>query len=404
MKHNFTGNADRLPKVLVLTDGCLSLNHGTGTSLLRHFSAYPDDLVLNAYAIQMGESALGRHCRIRPGFLPITLMKAIRKSGLRQLHGVGNRLEIKSWQKGLRKQIEQCGFTPDIIYATCHGARGFAMLSGLARDYGADMPIIQHFLDYQQRGNPAVRPLLKRLAPVITEVWSLTETIAEEVVGQMERPVDLVRVFHCDLPDACKQTHRELTPDFQAVMMGNCWLPELLPDIRNAWNHLMKKIHGLKPIRWYAHPAAITRLQKNNVRIEPEIEYAGFPPTHDLFTQLRQADMAIIPFNREAIPENDYARFSLPSRITEMASAGLPIFCAAGPRTAVQRYVESKKIGVCSLLADSEQFQRDLLRFMRNKEQRAFFGMNARKLAVDEFDLPRYQTWLYHKLAAVAGR
>ncbi|NEO46636.1 MAG: glycosyltransferase [Moorea sp. SIO4A3] len=403
MNYDFIGDSSRLPNVLVLTDCCISMNHGTGTSLLRHFSAYPENLGLNVYSFQGGEPAFQQYCRIRPKLLPGLLMKGVVKSGISQLNGFRNQLEILSFQKSLRNKIEQSGFIPDIIYSTCYGFRGFIMLSKLASEYGSNMPIIQHFFDYQRHDNEAMSTLLKQLSPAITEVWSLTETMAEEVAEQMERPVELVRIFNCDLPETYKQTHRELTPDFKAVMVGNCWIPELLLDVRNAWHYLMEKISGLKPIRWYGHPATIAKLRKNKVQIEPEIEYVGFLPTHDFFRQLQKADMAIIPFNREAIPENDYARFSLPSRITEMASVGLPIFCAAGPQTEIQRYIESKNIGVCSLPSNIEQFQNDLFCFMQNKEQRAFFGMNARKLAIDEFDIRQYQAWFYKKLTAVAG-
>ena len=158
----------------------------------------------------------------------------------------------------------------------------------------------------------------------------------------------------------------------------------------------------MPPIRWYCHPATIADLKARRIQIEPEIMYAGFVPITHFLQQLQQADLGIVLFNREVVPENDYARFSLPSRMTEMATVGLPIFCAAGPETETKRYIESKGIGVCSLLSDSQQFRLDLLNFVQDSHRRSLCGMNARQLAINEFDLASYQRWFYQKLITTA--
>lgn len=388
----------QLPNVLILTDNSLSLNHGTGTSLLRHFADYPPEKLLNVFSFLAGEPAFEQSCRIRPKLLPGLAMKTVAALGGNQT-ALHSRLETCALQRPIRDKIEKMGFVPDIIYAVCFGLRGFLMLSRLAEEYGPDVPIILHFFDYQRYGNDDVAALIEAVSPSVTEVWSLTTTMAEEISQVMNRSVELVRIFHTELPAVYKETHRAFSADFSAVMIGNCWIPELLADVRAAWRAVGEIVGGLQPIKWYSHPATIEKLRRANIQFEPEIEFCGFVQGELLFHALQQADIAIIPFNRESTPENDYARFSLPSRITEMASAGLPIFCVAGPQTEIEKYITEKGIGVCTLPDNQQRFQQVLLAFMQDKAQRTSCGFHARQLAIDEFNLNQYQAWFYRKLA-----
>ena len=391
-----------LPNVLVVTDNSISLQHGTGTCLVRHFDGYSEQKRLNLYSLYEGKPEFKQHCRIRPKLLPGIAMKLMSLGRGAKAKEWQNRLEEFALQRNLRGTIEKNGFMPDIIYAVCFGYRGLLLLHNLAEEYGKEVPIILHFFDYQPKDNEAVPALLRTLLPSISEIWALTSTMVEEISRQMNRSVDLVRIFHTDLPNIYKKVHRPLTPEFQAVMIGNCWIIEMLTDIREAWQYAKNKIGELKPIQWYAHPLTIEKIRRSNIQLEPEIEYAGFLQGNQLFQVLHQSDMGIIPFNRNSIPENDYARFSLPSRITEMASIGLPVFCAAGPHTELEKYVKEKGIGRCALSSDMPQFQQDLLSFMENQQLREECGRKARRLATKEFNLTNYQEWFYQKLSQVS--
>ena len=401
---NVLKKSSQLPNVLVVTDNSISLKHGTGICLIKHFDAYSEHKLLNLYSLYEGKPAFNQHCRIRPKLIPGLAMKLMALGRGDKAKEWQNRLEEFALQRNLRGRIEKLGFTTDIIYAVCFGYRGLLLLKKIAKEYGEKVPIILHFFDYQPKDSEAVPALLRSLSPAISEVWALTSTMVEEISQQMNRSVDLVRIFHIDLPHIYKEVHRPLTADFQAVMIGNCWIPEMLTDIRRAWQYAKNKIGDLKPIQWYAHPSTIDKIRHSNIQFKPEIEYAGFVPDNQFFQVLRQSDMGIIPFNRKDIPENDYARFSLPSRITEMASIGLPIFCAAGPHTELERYVRENGIGCCSLSSDMPQFQQDLLSFMENQQLRKECGRQARHLATQKFNLNNYQEWFYQKLVQVSKK
>lgn len=392
----------QLPNVLVVTDNCLSLSHGTGTVLLKHFEAYPAEKLLNVYSFQTGQPIFKKHCRIKPKLLSGIAMKVMMAVGGARTIVWQNELEKVALNRSIKKEIGKKKFIPDIIYAVCFGFRGFIMLSKLVEEYGAEVPVILHFFDYQRSDNTALGDLLKELSPAIKEVWSLTSTMAEETAKQMGCPVDLVRIFHTNLPKTYIKSYRPLTADFQAIMIGNCWNPYLLKDIKQVWQKLGEKIEGLKPIRWYVHPSFIEKIRKSNIQFETAIDYCGFLRGDELYNALNQADIAIIPFNREIIPENDYARFSLPSRITEIASMGLPIFCVAGPGTELEKYTREKGIGTCSLPNNPQQFQNDLLAFMEDQEKRTECGIRARRLAAEEFNLRQYQEWFYKKLSSLS--
>jgi hypothetical protein len=80
--------------------------------------------------------------------------------------------------------------------------------------------------------------------------------------------------------------------------------------------------------------------------IGPEIEYAGFLDGQEMIDALMEADLALVPFNVTASAEHDYARYSLPSRLTELVAVGVPILCIASADTPVARYLSQNRVGV----------------------------------------------------------
>src|SRR5262249_28579645 len=118
--------------------------------------------------------------------------------------------------------------------------------------------------------------------------------------------------------------------------------------------------------------------------------------------RLVHADMAIIPFNACRVPENLYARYSLPSRLTELLSVGLPVFCIAGAETPLARYITRHGLGALSYAEKEEGLTQEIVEFIMSCKRRSAAGYKGRQFAEKEFPLSPFQEFLHAKLAHLA--
>ena len=175
-----------------------------------------------------------------------------------------------------------------------------------------------------------------------------------------------------------------------------------LRDVRRLWRYAQARIPGLGPIEWIGHPNQVERCEKAKVEFNPEVKYVGFKER--LHESLVEADLAIVPLNPGAAPENSYTRYSIPSRLTEMAMAGLPIYCVAGPGTATRRFVEERRMGLCGNGSEGQAFFQRFWELLGDRDLRARLGSRARQVAETEFDLESYRKQLYARLLGLAAR
>lgn len=405
---------NNLPNVLLITGGRISLVHGTGTTFIRHFAGYPQEKLFNLYNSDYSlyeevEASFSQHLlapRDQTKEPPISnrlLRFAIKKA----------RIAIKKerqWKfrpvyySPVRPLIEGMGFYPDIIYASCYGWDSLSLLDQVIHEYDCKLPVIQHFLDYfPEMNEESSEEILQKLEPHLTEIWSLTHAVAAEVEPIVGREVKVVNTFCDDLPLDFKREHRDFGPDFTAVIFGNIWRPkDLVNDIRHAWKWIGETLGGIPSIQWYGHENSVRVVQSKGVQLSPEIEYAGFFQGLEAQEKLRAADICILPFNREEYPETDYAKYSLPSRITDIASAGLPIFLVGGEHSETAQYIKKHKIGVSAAPIDAERFPKCLKDFILDKQRRAECGRHARELAERQYDVVKYRKFLYQKLEELA--
>src|ERR1035441_1619627 len=303
------------PRVLVTTNTCISPSHGTGAVLLKHFNQYPPDRLLNVYLDERGLPSWPASVRAyqvgsrrwSAAWCQGLGGRAGRKF-LRVFGASHNQMRVPSFED-VRSRLQILGFQPDVIYANGYSLHDLALLRQLIAAYGPTVPVIQHFHDYQRDAGGLFYSLLDELSPHLTEVWTLTESMAADVRSRLGRAVEVVSTFRSDVPPDFKRTHQELNRNFQVVLLGNVWRPEVLQDLRRAWG-ICQSQHKLPVIRWIGHPKQIELLRKAQIQIEPEICYTGFEER--LHEVLVKADMAILPLNRGNTPADDYERFSLP--------------------------------------------------------------------------------------------
>jgi hypothetical protein len=208
---------------------------------------------------------------------------------------------------------------------------------------------------------------------------------------------------YLDVPAAFKTHHRAFSADFRTVIIGNFWRPELLADVCAIWSELQRTLPGLPAIRWHCHPGGIERIRRTGINPEPQVETAPFLSGEALFSTLREADMALIPFSRQDEPDTDYERFSMPSRLTELCPAGIPIFCLTGRGTPFHDYVVGHGIARCAPAGDRTRAVTEIAHLIHDTAARERLGGAARHHAEAHFQLAPFQNWLGERLRTIAG-
>lgn len=374
------------PNILLLTTGCLSFAHGTGARLLQHFASYPRQHLWNIFCGLQGEPELDQH-------LWVTIhgdWRASLRRWRRRLFGIPTAVDMRT----IRQYLTRRKWHPDLIYATCLHRDDLIVLDAILQQYDYALPVIQHFLDWHPDDSEAIH-LLQKLNPYLSEVWALTENIQLDISHILGRPTSLVSVFHCDLPTIYKQHHHPYSSNFRAVILGNCSYTEIFDDLAYAWQQLETDFPDLQPIHWYGHPNAINSLFQRGYKLPPAIEYRGFIANEELIAKLVTYDLALIPFNRADQPESYYARYSCPSRITELASAGLPLCLLAGSETAAAQYIWQNDIGVVVNPSHREQLIAELKALLQDSALRQTLGHKSRCFAEAHFDVVKHRQFLY---------
>jgi glycosyltransferase involved in cell wall biosynthesis len=269
------------------------------------------------------------------------------------------------------------------------------------------VPLVQYFLDYLMSPGLGSERYLRRVLARADEVWALTEEIADavgRVAAKFGKSVRVQPGFHLDLPAVWKQTHRAAgASDFTCVICGNFWQHSVALIVKRVWLRVQQAVPGLGPIEWTCHPESVRRTEDFIGSLKPEIQPGFYSVGAELFERLARADMALIPFNVHRAPENKYARYSLPSRLTELLSVGLPVFCIAGAETPLARYVLRNQLGAVCDAEDEERLAQQLAGFIRDREARAAAGARGRQFAEREFALGPFQEFLHAKLTALAA-
>ncbi len=382
----------------------MSNRHGTGAIFLRNFSAYPQDRLCNAF---IGSA---EDCSVRQA---VDLNAARWPSRIREQLAVlpgraWNRTHRNRWRPlpvsrdSIARALAAIPFPPDLIYAICWGAEGLATLGAVVAAFPG-VPLLLHIHDFWPSSTDRFPSLLRALAPRLSATWAVSSAIARFVEKATARPCSVEPQFHIELPAIYKKEHRPAGPDFRTALVGNVWQNALFADVKNAWRSCQRRLPGLGPVEWYCPPEVVTRVRAAGITPEPEIVPRGFLRSDALWQMLVSVDLALLPFSRGNEPATDYERYSLPSRITELAAAGVPMFGLTGPATPLAEYMSDKQLGPFEPAADEEKIAAALCALIVDRSRREELGRRARSLAETEFPLRPFQQSLYLRLAALAS-
>jgi len=400
------------PNILIVSDSCISSAHGTGTLITRHFANYPQTKISQAYCFDLGQPEWERsrqfQCRrlgkTVPDFLLSTIAAAynaaVRRLGLQDL--VYHRPVMVTPGTLADAALP----VPDLVYSVVNGDSGLALLEHLMAGLPTSVPLVHYFLDYQvSPGFRSTRYLSSVLARA-DEIWALTPEIAAklESIAPLAKPITVQPGFHLDLPPAWKRNHRKATPDFRCVIVGNFWNPTMAAVVKRLWARVQRELPGLPAIQWLCHPAGIERVRRQGISFEHELAAGTFVTGDALIGALLDADMAIVPFNIERRPVDDYARYSLPSRLTEILSVGLPTFSIAGEETPLGRYITKNHLGAVCNGEDEQHLHERMIAFIMDPNARENAGTCARRLAEASFGLAPFQQALYERLRGAVIR
>jgi hypothetical protein len=124
------------PRVLVVSDSCISPTQGTGTATLRHFSAYPADKISQAYFAEAGVPVWSHSVRFNR-----RLQR--RGPGDALLNGVSRVYNAVMWRIGRREWLYQRPVTfepqtteairemPEVVYSVAYSDTGLALADQL---------------------------------------------------------------------------------------------------------------------------------------------------------------------------------------------------------------------------------------------------------------------------------
>lgn len=395
-----------MPRVLVFSEGVLSRSHGTGTIFARNFSTYPRDRLANWF---IGGSEdplfpealnLGRQRWPASNFSPPTtlLAKLWNRSRLRPFWTVP--VNTAALRDAARAQT----FAPDLVYAIVISREGLDALRGVLDGLPPRVRVVLQIQDFFPSGSLGFYRALRRLRPRIAEVWGVSPAILRSVEAHLPGvPQHFDPLFYLDLPAVGKTDHRPFGAGFSAVVIGNFWNHALLRDLRSVWRAVQARLPGLGPVRWHCHASGVERVRASGFPPEPEVEPAPFISGDALLETLRAADLALIPFSQGDKPASDYERYSMPSRLTELCPAGLPIFCLTGRGTPLHEYVSKHGFARCVPAGDTKRAASALEELIRDTAARAQLGAAARRHAEQHFQLRPFQAWLESKFRALAA-
>jgi CDP-paratose 2-epimerase len=368
-----------LPQVLILTYETLNMSHGTGVLLQRFFGDFPAGHLFSVCHTAAGQPWLENTLVLPAGAGPADARAVT-----------------------LASQLQARGVRPDLVYATAFNENDLELLECALGALPPGVPVIQHFMDYMPHDAAVFDARFRMLLPRIQDVWALTEGMARELGRRYERPVRLVTALHQDPPATAKRVHRQAGSGFRTAMLGNLWQPWTLPVIRRIWQRCRREVPDLAPIDWYVHPARVQAVVEGGYDLGDEIVWRGFHTGQALQERLQAADLALLPFNTDAAAADGYTRFSLPSRLTELCGAGLPIVAMASPDTEPARFIAARGCGLAASAADEEAFATALLDLIRDPLRRASLGARARQVAETELSLEPFHTGLISSFVRMA--
>lgn len=393
----------------MFTEDCINRSHGTGALLLRYFDGYPTQMLSNLFLNRRGEPEWDASVEVprdppHRSSLPRGLDIATRAYNALASRVPQCRLPLLQRPPRIHAIAPALRFAPDLLFSSAFSVAGLEAVSRLIEELPRDIPLIQQFFDFLPSASIGFSSRLSLVVRRASLLWAVTPALAAEVHRRTGRRVDVVPSLHTALPVPQKLLHREAGIDFDAVVVGNFLMKDGAVLLDRIWGECRKEVHGLGPIHWFAHERSYTAIRTT---LEGNLVWGGFLNPSDLEARIAQADLSVVVTNIGEFAGDDFARYSLPTRITEPLAAGVPLFAIASPDTAVSGLIREHNVGDVSSLSSSRPALRPLINLVRDRQRRATMGDNALRYAASNMDVRAYRNSLlaaFDELATPAIR
>jgi hypothetical protein len=332
-------------KIALIIEGEFDGTHGTGVFARRVFGCHQHLLTISL-------SSQSKVAASTP-----SLWSGARRIG----QGVTRRLRrvARRWEN--QRKIEL--YRPDVIVSLAYSNSGLELVEDAVKS-APGVPVILWVLDLLfSRLEGDSLSVLDRIAPVICEVWILAPEMKgrlQSLTSNWRRDLSIKERLHWPVQRTGidrKIRHREFSNNFRVIMLGNVWNASMLASLKTIWTMARVREETLRPIEWICHRTGYERVTAAVGPCEPEILWREGVGDVELPSVLASADLALVPFALDL--DSDYAKYSIPSRIGDLASVGLPIAVIAPEGSATANYVKS--FGMAELITDASSTSVDRL-------------------------------------------
>jgi hypothetical protein len=371
-----------LPKILLVTEAPINMIHGTGVQLARTFATYERSRLLHVTPEGWGGSPFeSASVKFRQHGLFAKLIFRAQNILCRTFLGSAlstARFDISSVEESVKR------FNPDLILGVVYTNSGLRLMENVLELTRGKRAILW-FLDLQLMPDRGGRlPDLQKILPDLSEIWVLSPIMMEWLKASIghwpERLQMRVRPHWCtSVSERYRRVHKPFSTDFRCIILGNIWDPRMVTVVRQLWRECQSKLSGLAPVQWVCHEAGVQRVLSQGVELGSEIEWTGGVSEDSVHDIAINADLAIIPVGTDA--RDDYARFSVPSKMGDLAAVGVPVVIFAGSRTATARYVAEYPVGELLTELGRELWPTRLCEIITNAAERSKLSVLARSYA-----------------------
>jgi hypothetical protein len=395
------------PRVLLVSDSCPNTSQGTGAALIKHFAAYPKACLRSAY-LDSGDPApeawKGASFSLDEPCAP--LCRAARVFGPNPRVRLRFALVGPRWRASAQAILND--FHPDVIYSIPFTENGL-YLSRLFAQLSPRTPVALHLFDWMPRTSRGIaEDLLRDVASFATRRWALGDNLTDFATQLTNRDFITVPICHGTIsPRPACQTWSAGAP-FRACIIGNIWSRSAFFRMCDAWESLQVRYPHLGPIEWAASPQTLAHGWKDvlaEVRFSRIVRYAGFLTGAPLTAFLQQFNVSFVPFATEQDATTPYARYSVPSRFTELACCGVPMMAITPPETGFGRFLKSN--GIANIAGQPAHTTAAIVEMLdariRKPDVSVEISRALHDYATAHCDIARYRDFLYRELAAVAS-
>ena len=383
-------------RILVITDQAIGPSHGTGALLVRYFKDVPSVTIFNACA-QMSAEADLKTTVVVPD--QSEKFRAVLRNLPRLKFSAAMRAVSKTFYESLLAEIR--AFDPDLIWIIVCTRRGIRVARQVIELFPR-VPCYSSFWDLvhlEQLDRPAAKADLMHLSDRSKLMDAISDPLAEELTRRIGRSVGVEDFFCADRIQTPTQARRWDPGQANLVMVGNVWLRDAFATLQKVVQLARRTRPEMGDVVWYCHIASLHRLGLSERKMPAGFTYGG--PGVGLSPTLGAGDLCLVPIHGPKTHSEGYSRFSLPSKVTELFSSGVPVFSISGPTTAFARYLEETGTGV-TVSPDSISGAAGVLsQLLDDSDKRDRMGQRARDYAQEHFEIDAFRERLLTRLRGI---